>query len=173
MSAQNIWAKDIERWTGIATPVAAERHRVLALQGPAPYTYPLGNSGLNQKALFECVHETLQQLDADQASKTYAGLETTIAGHANHTRYYLRNFLDFLQGKGNGAFDVVESWKIGVVTKSEWSELQRELAATYSEVMRFISQRSDWHAENQLAGAIAMITHTAYHLGAIRQRKEL
>ncbi len=37
ISAQNIWAGDIERWTGIATPVCAERHRVLALQGPLPY----------------------------------------------------------------------------------------------------------------------------------------
>ena len=37
ISAQNIWAGDIERWTGIATPVRAERHRVLALQGALPY----------------------------------------------------------------------------------------------------------------------------------------
>jgi sarcosine oxidase, subunit beta len=39
ISAQNVWARDIERWTGIATPVRAERHAVLALQGPQPYTY--------------------------------------------------------------------------------------------------------------------------------------
>ena len=38
ISAQNIWAKDIERWTGITTPVVAERHEVLALQGPQGYT---------------------------------------------------------------------------------------------------------------------------------------
>ena len=41
ISTQNIWAKDIERWTGIASPVAAERHTVLALQGPQPYTYQM------------------------------------------------------------------------------------------------------------------------------------
>ena len=41
ISAQNIWATDIERWTGIATPVRAERHRVFALQGPLPYTYAM------------------------------------------------------------------------------------------------------------------------------------
>lgn len=38
ISVQNIWARDIERWTGIATPVVAERHKVLALQGPQAYT---------------------------------------------------------------------------------------------------------------------------------------
>lgn len=39
VSTQNIWARDIERWTGIATLVVPERHTVLALEGPEPYTY--------------------------------------------------------------------------------------------------------------------------------------
>ncbi|MFT3803792.1 MAG: FAD-binding oxidoreductase [Burkholderiaceae bacterium] len=39
ISAQNIWARDIERWTGIPSPVAAERHSVLALEGPDAYTF--------------------------------------------------------------------------------------------------------------------------------------
>jgi sarcosine oxidase subunit beta len=52
ISAQNIWARDIERWTGIASPVNAERHTVLALQGPQPYTFQmpvykdLGSAGM-------------------------------------------------------------------------------------------------------------------------------
>jgi len=52
VSAQNIWARDIERWTGIETPVRAERHGVLALEGPAPYTFAmpvykdLGSAGM-------------------------------------------------------------------------------------------------------------------------------
>jgi sarcosine oxidase subunit beta len=41
VSAQNIWAAEIERWTGIAMPVRAERHRVFALQGPLPYTFDM------------------------------------------------------------------------------------------------------------------------------------
>ncbi|ABM60392.1 NAD(P)/FAD-dependent oxidoreductase [Verminephrobacter eiseniae] len=41
VSAQNIWAKDIERWTGIEQPVKAERHAVLALEGPQPYTFQM------------------------------------------------------------------------------------------------------------------------------------
>ena len=38
ISTQNIWACEIERWTGIRIPLVAERHRVLALQGPEAYT---------------------------------------------------------------------------------------------------------------------------------------
>ena len=41
ISTQNIWARDIERWTGIPSPVAAERHTVLALEGPQPYTFQM------------------------------------------------------------------------------------------------------------------------------------
>ena len=41
VSAQNIWATDIERWTGIPTPVIPERHIVLALEGPAAYTFAM------------------------------------------------------------------------------------------------------------------------------------
>jgi sarcosine oxidase subunit beta len=38
ISTQNIWAREIEAWTGIASPVVAERHRVLALDAPQAYT---------------------------------------------------------------------------------------------------------------------------------------
>jgi glycine/D-amino acid oxidase-like deaminating enzyme len=38
VSAQNIWAHELAAWAGIEVPLVAERHRVLALAGPAPYT---------------------------------------------------------------------------------------------------------------------------------------
>ncbi len=41
VSTQNIWSRDIERWTGIPVHVAAERHKVLALEGPDPYTFAM------------------------------------------------------------------------------------------------------------------------------------
>jgi sarcosine oxidase, subunit beta len=41
VSTQNIWAKDIQRWTGIDSPVKAERHSVLALKGPQAYTFKM------------------------------------------------------------------------------------------------------------------------------------
>ncbi len=41
ISAQNIWAQSLERWTGVRTPLRAERHTVLALEGPEPYAYTM------------------------------------------------------------------------------------------------------------------------------------
>lgn len=81
ISTQNIWARDIEKWTGIASPVAAERHSVLALEGPEPYTFSmpvfkdLGSPGMlycrsyggNQMLVSEgIVGETLGAPDNDQ-----------------------------------------------------------------------------------------------------------
>jgi sarcosine oxidase subunit beta len=81
VSAQNIWATDIERWTGIASPVKAERHAVLALEGPEAYTFKmpvykdLGSPGMlycrsyggNQMLVSEgIVGETLALPDNEQ-----------------------------------------------------------------------------------------------------------
>lgn len=81
ISTQNIWSKDIERWTGVPTPVVAERHAVLALEGPEAYTFSmpvykdLGSSGMlycrsyggNQMLVSEgIVGEKLPEADNEQ-----------------------------------------------------------------------------------------------------------
>lgn len=82
ISTQNIWATDIERWTGIPTPVVPERHAVLALEcKDAAYTFKmpvfkdLGSPGMlycrsyggNQMLVSEgTVGETLATPDNEQ-----------------------------------------------------------------------------------------------------------
>ena len=82
ISTQNIWAQDIERWTGIPTPVVAERHTVLALEcAGSAYTFrmpvfkDLGSPGMlycrsyggNQMLVSEgTVGETLAVPDNEQ-----------------------------------------------------------------------------------------------------------
>jgi sarcosine oxidase subunit beta len=81
ISTQNIWSGDIERWTGVPTPVKAERHAVLALEGPQAYSFKmpvfkdLGSPGMlycrsyggNQMLVSEgTVGETLAQPDNEQ-----------------------------------------------------------------------------------------------------------
>lgn len=42
VSTQSIWARELQRWTGLPTPVTPERHTVLALECPgAAYTYAM------------------------------------------------------------------------------------------------------------------------------------
>jgi sarcosine oxidase, subunit beta len=81
ISTQNIWSTDIEKWTGIASPVVPERHSVLALEGPEAYTFKmpvykdLGSPGMlycrsyggNQMLVSEgIVGETLPEPDNEQ-----------------------------------------------------------------------------------------------------------
>ena len=81
ISTQNIWAGDIEQWTGVPTPVKAERHAVLALAGPEAYSFKmpvfkdLGSPGMlycrsyggNQMLVSEgTVGEALAQPDNEQ-----------------------------------------------------------------------------------------------------------
>lgn len=55
ISAQNIWATEIERWTGIETPLRAERHRVFALQGPLRYSFEMPvYKDLGSPGMFYC-----------------------------------------------------------------------------------------------------------------------
>jgi sarcosine oxidase subunit beta len=52
ISTQNIWANELTEWTGIHVPLAPERHKVIALEGPQAYTYgmpvykDLGSTGM-------------------------------------------------------------------------------------------------------------------------------
>lgn len=39
ISTQNIWSAQLQDWTGIDVPLRAERHSVLALEGPQAYTH--------------------------------------------------------------------------------------------------------------------------------------
>jgi sarcosine oxidase subunit beta len=81
VSTQNIWASEIEKWTGVPTPVKAERHAVLALEGPEAYSFKmpvfkdLGSPGMlycrsyggNQMLVSEgTVGETLAEPDNEQ-----------------------------------------------------------------------------------------------------------
>ena len=117
--------------------------------------------------------ETLHGIDAAVASRRHPPLPQTIAGHAGHAQYYLDHMLAFLRGTGSEEFDVPLSWKTEEVTAPEWAALLASLDATYSRVMGCIARAEDWPQDGKIASLIAGIAHSAYHLGAIRQLKDL
>lgn len=41
ISTQNIWTPELAQWTGATLPVKPERHTVLSLEGPQPYTFAM------------------------------------------------------------------------------------------------------------------------------------
>jgi hypothetical protein len=114
--------------------------------------------------------ETLDTLSAKDASRPSAGGGATIAAHVEHIRFYLDVILDLMRTGEPKRHDWSEIWqRVGAVTPDEWDASKRELRAAYANVVATIGAYDRWDGEHGIAGGLAMLTHTAYHLGAIRQ----
>jgi hypothetical protein len=61
-----------------------------------------------------------------------------------------------------------KSWAKKEVTNEEWEELKKNLHKSYEAVLESYQKIEDWNEDN-MTEAMAMIVHTVYHLGAIRQ----
>lgn len=113
--------------------------------------------------------ETLSSLNAVQASKPLTGHGTSIAGQVAHVRFYLNVMTKYMAGEKNQKLDWRQSWIVQEVNESEWKKLQSGLREDYQKIHAGWRADHDWGAEDQLGSAVAMLVHTAYHLGAIRQ----
>jgi hypothetical protein len=68
-----------------------------------------------------------------------------------------------------GKVDWGEIWRtIEAVTPEEWERLKGELKQAYQRDLGML-RSLDWQSENAIGGALAIVVHTAYHLGEIRQ----
>jgi len=115
--------------------------------------------------------ETLATIDADMASRPVSPTCATLAAHIEHVRFYL----DVLERGMAGTLDqAAVDWRhiwetVSAVTPEEWAASQTRLRASYERVVAHIDSWQTIDGERQLGGAIAVIAHTAYHLGEIRQ----
>jgi hypothetical protein len=109
--------------------------------------------------------ETLEHISAITASVETPN-QRSIAAHVEHLRVYLVA----LHGYMNGATDKTDwdaSWQTHVVTETQWKALRDDLKATYEALVKDLLELSD--NDIKFAEAIAILTHSAYHFGAIRQ----
>lgn len=113
--------------------------------------------------------ETLAQIDAEQASQPIVPNGSTIVAHASHVQFYLEVLAKHMKGEKLEKIDWAATWKTKTATAPEWDSLVRKLRTTYQQVEEQIRAVDDWNAANYLEGALAIIVHTAFHLGAIRQ----
>lgn len=110
---------------------------------------------------------TLAAVSAEDASKPAFPGATTLAAQAEHLRFYLVALAGFISG-AHTRVDWAESWKLTTVTPEEWNTLRTGLYETYRHTAELIRGFDRWN-EDELGGALAMLTHSAYPLGAIRQ----
>ncbi len=108
---------------------------------------------------------SIDKLDEDKASKSIAG--ANIAAHIEHIRYYLEVINNFIDGTVQVA-DWSKSWNIKEVTEDEWKTIKEALQNEYESVLEAFENHKEWN-EDTITQANAMLLHSSYHLGAIRQ----
>jgi hypothetical protein len=114
--------------------------------------------------------ETLASVSAEEASRPVSATCATIAAQVEHVRFYLEVLEGYLLGRPVGKVDWGEIWHtVGGVTNGEWDASRERLKKTHQRLVRLIEGFEGWKGENDISGSLAVLVHTAYHLGEIRQ----
>jgi hypothetical protein len=113
--------------------------------------------------------ETLDTVSAEEASRPVSASCASIAGQVEHVRFYLQVLQDYMQQKQVGKVDWAASWYLKTVTSEEWEALKQRLRSAYQDLTALAKGFETWQGEDELGGALAIVVHTAYHLGEIRQ----
>jgi len=129
---------------------------------PGPWTY------FTDTAPGTGVFGTIDALTASQASQEGGPGRTTIAGHVQHLSSSLALSARGLRGESAWR-DRGRSWTVSVVDAAAWVALRAGLRRAYESLLVAVETHPAWD-EDALGVAIGAIAHTAYHLGAIRQR---
>jgi len=114
--------------------------------------------------------ETLATISAGEASLPVGGKCATLAAQVKHVAFYLDVLEHSVRTGTNERVDWDEIWRTTKeVTPVEWEAIKTELRLSYDRIKALIHDTPAWPNERAIGGAMAMIVHTAYHLGEIRQ----
>lgn len=114
--------------------------------------------------------ETLAGISAEEASIPVGGKCATLAAQVKHVAFYLDVTLKSVNNPNHPPVDWMDIWNtVNVVDENEWQAIQDELRQNYIRIQELIKSTPAWSSEWEIGGAIAVIAHTAYHLGEIRQ----
>lgn len=110
--------------------------------------------------------EALERVNHSQASQALREEGSTIAGHTAHTLYYLQTLETFMQG-GEVKPDWPGSWRTRTVNEEEWAQLKSQLRSQYEGLQQLFQSDIVW-TDDPISDALSLLTHSAYHLGAVR-----
>jgi hypothetical protein len=113
--------------------------------------------------------ETLATISAAEASQPVGDRCATLAAQVNHIRVYIEVLERYMRGEAVGPTDWAASWRVGGVDDAEWESLQQRLDAAYERMRATMQGFTAWEGEDEIGGTLAILVHTAYHLGEIRQ----
>lgn len=114
--------------------------------------------------------ETLAGISAEVASRPVSANCASIAAQVEHVRFYLEIMERYITNQPVGQVDWQAIWNtVRTVTPEEWDLSRSRLKETYQRIVGLLRGLDTWNGENELGGAMAVLVHTAYHLGEVRQ----
>lgn len=114
--------------------------------------------------------ETLAMISAEEASLPVGGRCATLAAQVKHVAFYLDVLEKAMRTQQFERQDWDKIWReTSAVGPEEWEALKASLRESYDRIKTLIDETTEWSNERQIGGIIAVIVHTAYHLGEIRQ----
>jgi hypothetical protein len=113
--------------------------------------------------------QTLEIVSAEEASIPVGGKCASLATQVEHVNFYLEVLERYIFQNDTSRVDWGETWrKVEKVTPEEWQASKAKLEDTYRRLDKALHENETWN-EDVIGGAMAIVVHTAYHLGEIRQ----
>ena len=111
--------------------------------------------------------QTLDGISSEAASTAPFAGAPTIAAHCGHVRYYVRVLHNLMTGREQQV-DWAASWQVREVDPDGWEALKGELRQEYAALRSTLESTEAW-GDEEVGDSLAIVVHTAYHLGAMRQ----
>lgn len=112
--------------------------------------------------------DACRDISAAQASTPISDGGMTIAAHVEHTRFYMALLLQHMQAQTTKDVNWDDTWLQQTVLENTWHTLTHDLETNYQAVKSHIQNTGNWHNAD-VGDALAIVVHSAYHLGAVRQ----
>jgi L-rhamnose mutarotase len=113
--------------------------------------------------------QTLETVSTQEASIPVGGKCASLAAQVAHVIFYLEVLERYVMHNDTTPADWGEVWRtVEKVTPEEWEEYKRKLKDAYQRMGKMFRGNPVWN-EDSIGGSMAIVVHTAYHLGEIRQ----
>lgn len=112
---------------------------------------------------------TLETITSEEASIPVGGRCASLAAQVAHVTFYLEVLERFVMYNDRTPADWGLVWRtVEKVTPEEWEDYKSKLKDAYQRIRKMFEGNPVWN-EDSIGGAMAVVVHTAYHLGEIRQ----
>jgi hypothetical protein len=114
--------------------------------------------------------ETLANVTPEEASRRAAPGSGSVAAHVKHVSYYLSVMQRSLRGETLGKLPWRDIWdQDQPVSAEEWRACVDELRSELASLRKLLEEPATWEREDAAGETMAVLVHSAYHLGAVRQ----